>query len=133
MNFKKRENKQDFTIDIAPLVDIVFLLLIFFMLSTSFELHPGLKVNLPETSTKEVKKEPESLKVVLTKTGTIYLNGKKVNVKTLQKKFASVKNKKTLVVIEADKFSYHGTVVSIMDIAKQNGLSNFAIATKQKK
>ncbi len=133
MNFKKRENKQDLTIDIAPLVDIVFLLLIFFMLSTSFELHPGLKVNLPETSTKEVKKEPESLKVVLTKTGTIYLNGKKVNVKTLQKKFASVKNKKTLVVIEADKFSYHGTVVSIMDIAKQNGLSNFAIATKQKK
>ena len=133
MNFKKRENKQDLTIDIAPLVDIVFLLLIFFMLSTSFELHPGLKVNLPETSTKEVKKEPESLKVVLTKTGTIYLNGKKVNVKTLQKKFATVKNKKTLVVIEADKFSYHGTVVSIMDIAKQNGLSNFAIATKQKK
>ena len=133
MNFKKRDNKQDLTIDIAPLVDIVFLLLIFFMLSTSFELHPGLKVNLPESSTKEVKKEPESLKVVLTKTGTIYLNGKKVDVITLRKKFASVKNKKTLVVIEADKFSYHGTVVSIMDIAKQNGLNNFAIATKQKK
>ena len=133
MNFKKRENKHDLTIDIAPLVDIVFLLLIFFMLSTSFELHPGLKVNLPESSTKEVKREPASLKVVLTKTGTIYLNGKKVNVKTLQKKFSNVKNKKTLVVIEADKFSYHGTVVSIMDIAKQSGLNNFAIATKQKK
>ncbi len=132
MEFRKKEKNDSFTIDIAPLVDVVFLLLIFFMLSTSFEIHPGLKVNLPDSSTKELDKKPQNIKVVITKAGKIYFNGKKVNINTLNKKFAAIKNKKILIVIEADRFSYHGTVVTVMDIAKKNGLNNFAIATKLK-
>jgi biopolymer transport protein ExbD len=89
------------------------------MLSTPFELHPGLKVDLPSSSSQEVKKEPDNVKIVLTKTGRIFFNGKKVDINRLNKNFSKIKNKKTLVIIEADRFAYHGTVVSIMDIAKK--------------
>ncbi len=133
MEFKRREKNDTFSIDIAPLVDVVFLLLIFFMLSTTFEINPGLKVDLPESSSKEIQKQKKEIKVVITKTGTIYFNGKPVDLKVLNYKFKNIKDKKTLIIIEADKFSYYGNVVSVMDIAKQNGLNNFAIATKQKK
>ena len=133
MRFKNREKNDSFSIDIAPLVDVVFLLLIFFMLSTTFEINPGLKVNLPESSTKEVEKKPKNIKIVITKKGEIFFNNQKVDLNTLNKKFKQVKNKKTLIIIQADKYSYHGTVVSVMDIAKVNGLNNFAIATKLKK
>ena len=133
MEFKRQEKNDSFSIDIAPLVDVVFLLLIFFMLSTTFEVNPGIKVNLPESSAKEIQKEKKEIKIVITKTGTIYYNGKIVNLNELKRRFKSIKDKKTLIIIEADKFSFYGNVVSVMDIAKQNGLNNFAIATKQKK
>ncbi len=133
MEFKRREKNDSFSIDIAPLVDVVFLLLIFFMLSTTFEVNPGIKVNLPESSAKEIQKEKKEIKIVITKTGTIYYNGKIVDLNELKRRFKSIKDKKTLIIIEADKFSFYGNVVSVMDIAKQNGLNNFAIATKQKK
>jgi biopolymer transport protein ExbD len=132
MQFKKRDKNDSFSIDIAPLVDVVFLLLIFFMLSTSFEINPGLKVNLPESSTKELEKKPKNIKIVITKRGEIFFNNKKSNLQKLDNEFKRVKNKKMLIIIQADKYSYHGTVVSVMDIAKKNGLNNFAIATKLK-
>ncbi len=133
MEFKRREKNDTFSIDIAPLVDVVFLLLIFFMLSTTFEINPGIKVNLPESSSKEIQKQKKEVKIVITKTGTIYYNGKAVDLTKLKKEFQRIKDKKTLIIIEADRFSFYGNVVSVMDIAKQNGLNNFAIATKQKK
>jgi biopolymer transport protein ExbD len=133
MEFKRREKNENFTIDIAPLVDVVFLLLIFFMLSTTFEINPGLKVNLPESSSKEIQKQKKEIKIVVTKTGSIYYNGRPVDLNKLNNRFKNLKDKKTLVIIEADRFSFYGNVVSVMDIAKQNGLNNFAIATKQKK
>ncbi len=132
MNFRERKRDSGFSIDIAPLVDVVFLLLIFFMLSTTFEVNPGIKVNLPESSSKEIKKETKDIKIIITKSEHIYFNGKKVDLQQLKKEFAKIKNKKRLIIIEADKFSYHGVVVSVMDVAKSLGFNNFAIATKLK-
>ncbi len=132
MNFKERKRDTGFTIDIAPLVDVVFLLLIFFMLSTTFEIRPGIKVNLPESSSKEIKKEPKNVKIIITKKEEIFFNGKKVDLNGLKNEFKKIKNKKILIIIEADKFSYHGVVVSVMDVAKSLGFNNFAIATKLK-
>ena len=132
MNFRERKRDTGFTIDIAPLVDVVFLLLIFFMLASTFEINPGIKVNLPEGTTKELKKEPKSIKIYITKKEEIFLNGKRVDLNLLKKMLSKIKNKKSLIIIEADKFSYHGVVVSVMDIAKSLGFNNFAIATKYK-
>ncbi len=131
MEFKKRDKNDNFSIDIAPLVDVVFLLLIFFMVSTTFEVNTGLKVDLPTSSSKEIKKEPETINISVTKSGEIYYNGGKIDIVNLNAKFQNLKNKESLIIIKADKFSYHGTVVSIMDLAKKNGLNNLAIATKQ--
>ncbi len=133
MNFKERNKETNFSIDIAPLVDVVFLLLIFFMLSTTFEIKPGLKVDLPEGTTKEIKTEQKDLKIYITKKEEIYFNGKKVSLDTLKNELSKIQNKKKLIIIEADKFSYHGVVVSVMDVAKSLGFNNFAIATKVKR
>ena len=133
MEFKKKEKNSSFTIDIAPLVDVVFLLLIFFMLSTTFEVNPGIKVNLPESTSKEITKEPKEIKILITKSGKLYYNGKKITLSDLEKKFKNLKDKKKLIIIEADRYAYHGTVVTVMDIAKTEGFNNFAIATRQKK
>lgn len=130
MTFKERKRDTGFTIDIAPLVDVVFLLLIFFMLSTTFEIKPGIKVNLPEGTTKELKKEPKDIKIFITKKEEIYFNGKRVSLDKLKKELTKIRDKKKLIIIEADKFSYHGVVVSVMDVAKSTGFNNFAIATK---
>ena len=132
MNFKERNRDTSFSIDIAPLVDVVFLLLIFFMLSTTFEIKPGIKVNLPEGTTKEIKSEPKDIKIYITKKEEIYFNGKRVDLTKLKKELSKIRNKKKMVIIEADKFSYHGVVVSVMDVAKSLGFNNFAIATRVK-
>ena len=133
MTFKERKKDTGFSIDIAPLVDVVFLLLIFFMLSTTFEIKPGIKVDLPEGTTKEIKTEPNDLKIFITKKEEIFFNGKRVNLEKLKKELAKIKNKNKLIIIEADKFSYHGVVVSVMDVAKSQGFNNFAIATRVKR
>ena len=132
MNFKERNRDTSFSIDIAPLVDVVFLLLIFFMLSTTFEIKPGIKVNLPEGTTKEIKSEPKDIKIYITKKEEIYFNGKRVDLTKLKKELSKIRNKRKMIIIEADKFSYHGVVVSVMDVAKSLGFNNFAIATRVK-
>ena len=132
MNFKERNRDTSFSIDIAPLVDVVFLLLIFFMLSTTFEIKPGIKVNLPEGTTKEIKSEPKDIKIYITKKEEIYFNGKRIDLTKLKKELSKIRNKKKMIIIEADKFSYHGVVVSVMDVAKSLGFNNFAIATRVK-
>ena len=133
MNFKERKRDTSFSIDIAPLVDVVFLLLIFFTLSTTFQVNPGIKVNLPEGTQKEIKTEPKDLKIYITRREEIYFNGKRVDLDTLKRELKKIKNKRRMIIIEADKFSYHGVVVSVMDVAKSLGFNNFAIATRIKR
>ena len=131
MRFQAKE-RDDVQLDITPLVDVVFLLLIFFMLSTTLSVNPGIKVNLPKASAEQVKKKKSSVRVAVKATGEIYIDGKKVSARKLEKIFArqAKKDRDTLVIIEADKKTYHGIVVTVMDAAKTAGLNKLAIATE---
>ena len=134
MQFKKRGN-DDFRLDVTPLVDCVFLLLIFFMLSSTLISISGIKVNLPESSAEKIEKEKKEIKISITKDGKIYLNKKETNLKKLASKLKEmhITNRNGVVIIHADKMVSHGRVVEVMDIAKTAGFNKLAIATEPKK
>ncbi len=132
MRFQTRK-KDDVQLDMTPLVDVVFLLLIFFMLSTSLSVNPGIKIDLPKASAEQVKKKKTTLRVAVEAGGGIFLEGKKLTLEQLREKFAAVgktAGDDALVVIEADKKVFHGLVVKVMDAAKSSGLNKLAIATQ---
>ncbi len=135
MNFHRRNHRETSQLDMTPLVDVVFNLLIFFMLSTTFVTTPGIKINLPKASAKELKVQEKEVRIAMTKSGKIYVNRKLVtlnDVRKILKQKARI-NPKMLVIIEADAQVTHGKVVQIMDIAKNAGLNRLAIATRPKK
>lgn len=132
MRFQTR-SRDDVQLDMTPLVDVVFLLLIFFMLSTSLSINPGIKIDLPKSSAEQVKKKKTTLRVAIEAGGRIYLEGKKLSLSQLREKFQAVgkaQGDEALVIIEADKKVYHGLVVKVMDAAKSSGLNKLAIATQ---
>jgi len=135
MNFRRRNHREVSQLDMTPLVDVVFNLLIFFMLSTTFVTTPGIKINLPEASSKELKVQEKEVRIALTKKGKIYLNRKLVTLGDVRKilKQKARLNRKMLVIIQADEQVTHGKVVQIMDIAKNAGLNKLAIATRPRK
>jgi biopolymer transport protein ExbD len=135
MRFRNEPQKNSNFIDIAPFVDTVFNLLIFFALSLNFISTPGIQVNLPESGSQEIARKERDLRVVVTPTNQVYLNDKPIDMKGLGSRFReeAKSHKLTQVLIEADERVFHGTVVQIMDLARTEGLHRLAIITRPKK
>ncbi len=131
MRFKKKEIKR-LSLDVTPLIDVIFLLLIFFMVSTTFITSPGIHVNLPQASIKSKTDKPKSLEIVVTDKNRIFLNGKKISKKTLAANLATAQKRTGFkkLIIRADGNVKHKEVVFIMDVAKRVGLHKLSIATK---
>jgi biopolymer transport protein ExbD len=123
-------------INITPLTDIFLVLLIIFMVSSSVMVETasreGVKVNLPKGATKDIDPGAKSLVVSITKAGAIMVSGQPVQESDLRNLFKSAvaKDASTQVIIEADEGVTHGTVVHVMEIAKDSGLVRLAIATR---
>ena len=121
--------------DITPLVDIVFLLLVFFMLTSSFvEVKPGVKVNLPQASAPNVGAKKD-ITVSIDINNTLYLNSRIISPGDLYEKIAKIArtNPNIVVIVEADKNVTHGKVVRVMDIIRKAGVRKIAIATQPPK
>ena len=134
MNFKRRglTGEGEVKIDLTPMVDCIFNLLIFYAVSTTFITTPGIKINLPKASAQELTPQKEELIVALTVDNKIFVNQRQVSIEDLEDTFlkAAKKTTETTVVIQADKDITHGQVVTVMDLAKRSGLSRLAIATQ---
>jgi biopolymer transport protein ExbD len=121
-------------INLTPLIDVVFLLLIFFMVSTTFKDDARIKVQLPEALGEEVPAdEPPVLEIVIDGAGTFYVNQRMVvdrKLKTLKKAIAGAagEDREIPVVIKADAKTPHQAVMTAMDAASQLGLLRFAFA-----
>jgi biopolymer transport protein ExbD len=134
MQFSER-TKTDASLDITPIVDTVFNLLIFFALSLNFIITPGIKVNLPDAVTEEIIREREEVIIVMDKNDSIFINSNPVSVDQISSVLtkSAQKNKDTLVIIQADQEVSHGKVVRMMDTAKRAGITQLAIATSTMK
>jgi len=113
-------------IDIAPLIDVVFQLLIFFMLTSSFLSVPGINVKLPKALTSEVI-EHRNLTIVITSQNILYIDDKPIVLTDIENLIK--KNKYDSVFIKADKDANLGSLVSIWDICKRNGIEKIGLAT----
>jgi len=119
-------------INMTPLIDIMLVLLILFMVTSSVSLESGLDVELPQVAGKTETKEGSAVIISLDGVGGISVQGKSANLDNLQELISeALKRESTgLVILEGDRKSRLGNAVQIMDIAKAAGAARFAIAAE---
>ena len=131
----QHRSTEDPTVDLTSLIDVVFLLLLFFMVSTTFERQALLKVDLPEASDVEDRAElPVSLELVIDSEGRMFLNDQRLvdsDERTLRAAIeqAAGDDRTLPLMLRADRLTPHHFVVTAMDVAAQMGFSNLSIAT----
>lgn len=120
-------------INVTSLVDIIFILLIFFLLTTSFSSESaGLEVELPEASAADMQVAPTDLVVALTKEGDMVVRGETIDLEQLRGLMREHKQQKGggTVIVQADAEVPHGRVVEVVDMAKAEGVPRLGIATQ---
>ncbi|MBA7661278.1 Biopolymer transport protein ExbD [subsurface metagenome] len=129
MEFEGRKRIRTY-LNIAPLIDIVFLLIIFLMLSSHFVAQPGIKITLPTAVTAKLHPEEETL-IFIAGDNSLYLNGKAIALGDLLNKLKEKLEtaEKKAVIIKADKKINLGLAVEVMDIARQAGAEGLVIST----
>ena len=134
MAFARRKREEP-RVDLTPMVDVVFLLLIFFMISTTFVETPGISVQLPESSSQREIKVPEEVKIQLSKEGEIYIGEERLSLEELRVRLAGygAKAREMNFALYADREARHGRVVQVMDLAREAGFGKLAIATEQRR
>jgi biopolymer transport protein ExbD len=130
-----RSDRHKARIEIIPMIDVIFFLLVFFMISTlSMTVNRGLPVNLPTSATSQ-KDLRENLNLTLTEDGGLFLNREPITLQELSPrvKTALAAEPELMVIINADGEVRHNTVVNVMDELRLSGISRLAIAVKPDK
>ena len=119
-------------LNLTPLMDIMFLLVIFFAVSTTFKVFPGISVDLPGAESEAIQEEEKSLTAVLTETGEIFIDGEAIDTDKLVDTLRARQEESpiSMFILEADRKAQHGHVVVLMDAAKQAGILQLAISTR---
>jgi len=125
--------KRDYAVDITPLVDVVFLMLIFFMVSTSFKVASSLKLELPSSHSHEQVTDAKEVVVSINASGQFYVQDEPVAEAALRKRILNVTkgDPNMRVVLRADADARHKHVVHVLDVLRQLGMGKVAIATIQ--
>jgi len=125
-----RDRKPAVVLELTPLIDCIFQLLIFFLLTASFITTPNLGVELPKASAKASTTQQRDLIVVVTRKGEIQYEGSNVSFDQLLKRLQGVYKERpgARVLIQADRKAYHGEVVKVMDVAKSIGFRRLGVA-----
>lgn len=133
MNFAAhRRRTRTAEVNMTPLIDVVFNLLIFFLITTTFVQNPGIEVDLPKASDAPVQPNAESVIIAVTEDGRIIHEGRVVASDELREKLELRHEQRSdaMVIVQADAKTDHGRVVEVMDIARQVGFRQLAIATE---
>ncbi|MCP5104052.1 MAG: biopolymer transporter ExbD [bacterium] len=130
MQFKTKR-KRKVLINITSLIDVLFLLLIFMMVSSTFLEQPGIKLELPHADSAVVVEQKDYV-LFVDKQGKMFLNDKEVPMTNLEKRIkdALPQLKDGALILKADQDVSHGIVVQIMDIVKKSGIKKLIIGTK---
>ena len=131
MKFKQKSIKKRGALDVTPLIDVVFLLLLFFMITSTFVSTTGIKVNLPKAKSK-VKQSSEAFEVGINEKNQFFFQGVRIQQSQLAAKLKTAwKSRKTPeLVIKADGEVRHKDVVFVMDLANKTGIKKLHIATR---
>lgn len=130
MEFER--NKSNHThINIAPLVDVVFLLLLFFMLTSNLIKENSIKVRLPQSKTAEVLSK-EVNTIYITKDGDVYFMDRRVDLENLKEVLENSVKDKSLINIKADRETDVGVVINVIDEIRLLGIKNYTIVTERR-
>ena len=136
MKFRRNIKKTDVIIDMTSMIDIVFILLLFYMLGTTFTRPSSLKITLPEANGQATDQRDLRVEVVITKTGSYIVNGHELGdskVESLMQAITDIAagDNNVPVTLTADANTTHQSVVTAMDAVARLGFSKLNIATRQ--
>ena len=118
--------------EIVPFINMLFLLLMFFLLTSSFIFPSGINVKLPKSVTSDILKE-ENIIITITSENVMYLNNKVTTLKELQHTLHKSNNKERQLLIKADRRASVGRIVDVWDLCRTMGIEKINIATNQEK
>ena len=132
LNKMLQEQDESEEINMTPLLDVVFILLIFFIVTASFVKEAGIEVNRPEAAT-AVKKERANILVAISDKGEIWINKRRIDIRAVQANIERLKaeNPQGTVVIQADKKSTTDVLIKVMDSARAAGVFDVSIAAQE--
>ena len=127
----RRKSRAEIAINLAPLIDVIFLLVIFFAVSTTFLDTAGLQLELPESSS-TAKREAEDITVFLGADGELSFGDEQVDEEQLMERLraAMKETDRKVVVLRADTHTEHGAVVKIMDLIRDSGAEGLTVAAR---
>lgn len=135
MNFQRRRLREEPEINLIPMIDVLLVILIFLMITTTYSKFSGLEINLPTADTAPQPEQPAEIKVMVTVSGDVIINGTTLGghdpvaiAQALHR--AAGDGKDPLVVINADAKTTHQSVVDVMQGAQQAGLPKISFATQ---
>lgn len=133
MKLLEDQKKSRAMLNITPLIDVLFILIIFFAVSSTFLEQPGIKLALPEAQKTDLQKIEKAV-LFITVNQELLFRDKEISIENLGPllKDAMDQSLDRALIVNADKGVPHGFVVKIMDLARQNGVQKLVIATEQK-
>ncbi|HZV54026.1 MAG TPA: biopolymer transporter ExbD [Rhodocyclaceae bacterium] len=136
MNFQKGHAREEPEINLIPMIDVLLVILIFLMITTTYSKFAGLEINLPTADSQAQKEQPNEINVVVTATGDVMINkvpvaGRDVEAIGVAMKRAAGDAREPVVIINADAKATHQSVIDVMQAAQQSGLSHISFATQQ--
>ena len=133
MNFGSHNVEEEVGINLTPLIDVVFLLLIFFMVSTTFDTTSQLKIKLPEASQQKIAKASKELNILIDSKGRYFLNSRELSSQKSDALMAAIQRvlqgADRPIVIQSDAESPVQSLVTAMDVVGRLGLTQVSIAT----
>jgi biopolymer transport protein ExbD len=131
-HFQNLMDEEEATIDMTPMLDVVFIMLIFFIVTASFVKEAGIDVNRPEAAT-AVKKDRANILVAISEKGEIWINKRKVDVRAVQANIERLyaENPQGTVVIQADRKATTDVLIKVMDAARAAGIEDVSIAAQE--
>lgn len=128
VTFKKHVEIKKGKLEIAPLIDVVFLLLIFFMLTSSFVKEPAIDIKIPKAITGQILQEKSAV-ITIDSKGAVYLDGREVEADDLKDRLKELAADEKSLRIRADEKTRIGKVVEVWDLCREVGIAQVSIAT----
>ena len=129
----KDSAEEESNIDITPMLDVVFIMLIFFIVTATFVKESGIDVNRPDAAT-AVKKEKANILIAINAKNEIWIDRRQIDIRSVRPNIERLhaENPQGSVVIQSDRKSYTETLIKVMDAARSAGVYNIAIAAQEK-
>ncbi|MCX7168923.1 MAG: biopolymer transporter ExbD [Proteobacteria bacterium] len=138
MNFQRGRQHEDPEINLIPMIDVLLVILIFLMITTTYSKYAGLEINLPTADAQQAQDQPNEINVIVSDQGEVMVNRSAVGARDVGAISLALRRavvggnaaKEAVVIISADAKTSHQSVVDVMQAAQQAGLSHISFATQ---